>query len=103
MYFKKSEDICLIRLSVQIIGRFEHVQDFRLIGMIFRIFTGGECLWNVMCNNYHNRDERAEAKIRIAEKLEIRASDVETKMNSLRTYYVHNKLTQSVALVQAVS
>ena len=24
--------------------------------------AGGECLWNVMCNNYHNRDERDEAK-----------------------------------------
>ena len=40
-----------------------------------------------MCNNYHNRDEHAEAKKRIAEKLEIRVSDVETKMNGLRTYY----------------
>ena len=71
----------IMAAAKQVLSKVEANEHFVLV------WQGEECLWNVMCNNYHNRDERAETKKHIAEKLEIRVSDVETKMNSLRTYY----------------
>ena len=40
----------------QVLSKVEANEHFILV------WQGGKCLWNVMCNNYHNRDERAETK-----------------------------------------
>ena len=51
------------------------------------IYKSHECLWNVRCSNYKNRDKRAAAIRDIAQTISRSVNDVKKKLDSLRNQH----------------